>query len=92
MTSEYRNGDPNSFRNAKIGDYNGELLGVLHYPYDTVQPVAMRAMSERADYQELLAETPAVMEVLSREELDSCFTLEYYLKNVDFIFDRVGIE
>ena len=60
--------------------------------YDTVQPVAMRAMSERADYQDLLAETPAVMEVLSREELDSCFTLEYYLKNVDFIFDRVGIE
>ena len=59
--------------------------------YDTVQPVAMRAMSERADYQELLAETPEVMAVLSREELDSCFTLEYYLKNVDFIFDRVGI-
>ena len=59
--------------------------------YDTVQPVAMRAMSERADYQELLAETPAVMEVLTREELDSCFTLEYYLKNVDFIFNRVGI-
>ena len=60
--------------------------------YDTVQPVAMRAMSERADYQELLAETPEVMAVLSREELDNCFTLEYYLKNVDFIFDRVGIE
>ena len=59
--------------------------------YDTVQPVAMRAMSERADYQELLAETPEVMAMLSREELDSCFTLEYYLKNVDFIFDRVGI-
>ena len=60
--------------------------------YDTVQPVAMRAMSERADYQELLAETPEVMAVLSREELDSCFTLEYYLKNVDFIFKRVGIK
>ena len=59
--------------------------------YDTVQPVAMRALSERADYQELLAETPEVMAVLSREELDSCFTLEYYLKNVDFIFNRVGI-
>ena len=60
--------------------------------YDTVQPIAMRAMSERADYQELLAESADVMAVLSREELDSCFTLEYYLKNVDFIFDRVGIE
>ena len=60
--------------------------------YDTVQPIAMRAMSERADYQELLAESPEVMAVLTREELDACFTLEYYLKNVDFIFDRVGIE
>ena len=60
--------------------------------YDTVQPIAMRAMSERADYQELLAESSEVMAVLTREELDACFTLEYYLKNVDFIFDRVGIE
>ena len=60
--------------------------------YDTVQPIAMRAMSERADYQELLAESPEVMAVLTRAELDECFTLEYYLKNVDFIFDRVGIE
>ncbi len=60
--------------------------------YDTVQPIAMRAMSERADYQELLAESPEVMAVLTRDELDACFTLEYYLKNVDFIFDRVGIE
>ena len=60
--------------------------------YDTVQPIAMRAMSERADYQELLAESPEVMAVLSREELDGCFTLDYYLKNVDFIFGRVGIE
>ena len=60
--------------------------------YDTVQSIAMRAMSERADYQELLAESPEVMAVLTRAELDECFTLEYYLKNVDFIFDRVGIE
>ena len=59
--------------------------------YNTVQPIAMRAMSERADYQELLAESADVMAVLTREELDACFTLEYYLKNVDFIFDRVGI-
>ncbi len=60
--------------------------------YDTVQPVAMRAMSERVDYQELLAENEDVMSHLSREELDSCFTLDYYLKNVDYIFDRVGIQ
>lgn len=39
MTAEYRNGDPNSFRIAKIGDYGGKLLGVLHYPYQPVNTV-----------------------------------------------------
>ena len=57
--------------------------------YDTVQPVAMRAMAERADYQELLAENEKVMSLLAREELDGCFTLDYYLKNVDYIYNRV---
>ena len=39
ITSEYRNGDPNSFRNAKVGDYKGDLIGVLHYPFESVLPV-----------------------------------------------------
>lgn len=39
MTSEYRNGDPNSFHNAKLGDFKGELMGYLHYPYESVLPV-----------------------------------------------------
>ena len=39
LTAEYRNGDPNSFRNAKLGDYKGHLLGVLHYPYAPVSTV-----------------------------------------------------
>lgn len=39
MTSEYRNGDPNSFRNAKLGDFKGDLLGILHYPYEPLSPV-----------------------------------------------------
>ena len=59
--------------------------------YDTVQPIAMRAMAEREDYQELLAADAKVSSLLTREELDSCFTLEYYLKNVDYIFNRVGL-
>lgn len=60
--------------------------------YDTVQPVAMKAWSEGLDYQSLLKEEPKVMSRLSEEELASCFTLEYYFKNVDYIFKRVGIE
>lgn len=60
--------------------------------YDTVQPVAMKAWSEGLDYQSLLKEEPKVMSRLSEEELAACFTLEYYFKNVDYIFKRVGIE
>ena len=60
--------------------------------YDTVQPVAMRAMAEGASYQQLLKEEPTVMANLTEEELDSCFTLEYYMKNVDYIYKRNKIE
>ena len=59
--------------------------------YDTVQPVAMKAWSGHLDYKTLLLAEPKVCERLSREELDACFTLDYYFKNVDYIFSRVGL-
>lgn len=59
--------------------------------YDTVQPIAMRAMAEGAAYQDLLAQDPVIKEMLTPEELTACFTLEYYMKNVDFIYERNGI-
>ena len=60
--------------------------------YDTVQPVAMKAWTEGLDYKSLLVENGKVMGLLKKEELEGCFTLEYYFKNVDYIFKRVGIE
>ncbi len=59
--------------------------------YDTVQPIAMEAWTQDKDYKTLLEASAQVSEKLSREELDSCFTLDYYFKNVDEIFSRVGI-
>lgn len=56
--------------------------------YDTVQPVAMRAMAEGKPYQELLKEDATVMGALTPEELDACFTLDYYFKNIDHIYKR----
>lgn len=60
--------------------------------YDTVQPVAMKAMAENVSYQDLLKQNPVVMETLSEKELDDCFSLEYYMKNVDYIYKRNKIE
>ncbi len=59
--------------------------------YDTVQPVAMKAWTEGLDYLTLLKDNEKVCGLLSNEELESCFTLEYYFKNVDYIFGRVGL-
>ncbi len=59
--------------------------------YDTVQPIAMEAWTQNKDYKTLLEASAQVGEKLSREELDGCFTLDYYFKNVDEIFSRVGI-
>lgn len=60
--------------------------------YDTVQPIAMKAMSTGASYQDLLRQNETVMSVLTSEELDACFTLDYYMKNVDHIYKRNKIE
>ena len=59
--------------------------------YDLVQPIAMKAWTENLDYQTLLKESPEVSALLSPQELEACFTLDYYFKNVDYIFGRVGI-
>ena len=59
--------------------------------YDTVQPIAMKAWGEHLDYKTLLLQEPKVMSLLTAEELDACFTLDYYFKNVDYIFSRVGL-
>ncbi len=60
--------------------------------YDTVQPIAMRALEEKKNYQDLLKEDKKVSSLLTNEEIDECFTLDYYMKNVDFIYKRVGIK
>ncbi len=59
--------------------------------YDTVQPIAMKALNEKKSYQELLHLDPVVSNTLTSEEIDSCFTLEYYMENVDYIYKRIGL-
>ena len=60
--------------------------------YDTVQPLAMRAMAENKPYIELLKQDRIVSETLSSEELENCFTLDYYFKNLDHIYKRNNLQ
>ena len=76
--------------------YDGHIPGMTLAALCDISP-AVKEMAARefpeakfyADYQELLAQNEKVSSLLTREELDSCFTLDYYLKNVDYIFNRV---
>lgn len=60
--------------------------------YDTVQPISMEAYNNNKDYQELLKQNEKVKSYLTDEEIDSCFTLEYYFKEVPYIYKRLGLE
>lgn len=59
--------------------------------YDLVQPIAMQSLDEKKDYLTLLEENTKVSSLLTKEEIESCFTLDYYMKNVDTIYKRVGL-
>lgn len=59
--------------------------------YDLVQPLSMKAWEKKLDFIELLLESEDVLKHLSVDEIKGCTNLDYYLKNVDTIFKRVGI-
>ena len=60
--------------------------------YDTVQPIAMKALETKTHYRDLLKKDETITSVLTNEEIDSCFTLDYYLANVDYIYNRLGLK
>ncbi len=59
--------------------------------YDLVQPMAMKAFNEGIQLIDLLYDNSDITKLLSKADIDSCFTLEYYLKEVETIYKRVGI-
>jgi len=60
--------------------------------YEIVQRSAMRAWRERRSFLELLAEDAAVTDRLAPEELKACFDPAWYLRNVDAVFRRIGLQ
>lgn len=60
--------------------------------YDVVQPLAMQAWETETQFHTLLEETEAVTSLLNEAELADCFNTTYHLKNVDQIFERLGLQ
>lgn len=59
--------------------------------YELVQRHAMRSWRENLDFLGLLQADPEVTACLSPAELESKFDYQYYLRNVDEVFERLGL-
>ena len=60
--------------------------------YEIVQRASMSAWKERRPFWELLNDEPAVIERLAPAELKACFDPVWYLRNVNAVFRRAGLE
>jgi adenylosuccinate lyase len=79
--------------------FSGQLLLALtnkglsrEDAYELVQRNAMRVWDEDRDFRELVKADGDLKKSLSDEEIDRVFSLEHYLRNIDAIYRRVGIE
>ncbi len=59
--------------------------------YKIVQSTAMRSSNEGTSFKELLQKESEVMNYLSKKEVEEIFDFTKSKKNIDFIFERVGI-
>ena len=59
--------------------------------YDLVQRCAMKTWRQTIDFKEVLLKDKEILRRLSKKELDKVFNLDYYLRNVNKIFKKVGL-
>lgn len=59
--------------------------------YKVCQRNAAKCWDENVSYRTALAQDPDVTSRLTEDELDECFNLQHHLRNVDAIFERLGL-
>jgi adenylosuccinate lyase len=59
--------------------------------YRLVQSAAMKARGVGRSFKEMIGSDPIIRKYLSKEEISGAFDLNYYLRNVDMIYRRLGL-
>ena len=59
--------------------------------YDLVQMIALKSYNENISFKDLLLNNSDIIKNLSKEEIENCFTLDYYFKNIDYIYKKCKI-
>ena len=60
--------------------------------YDLVQPVAMKTLMEGSEFAQNVKANTQICQHLTADEIDACFTLDYYMSNVDHLFRQCDVE
>ena len=59
--------------------------------YELVQRNAMRVWKEKINFNELLKTDSDIMELVSEEEIDDLFDLSKIMKNINKVYERLGL-
>ena len=62
------------------------------YAYDIVQKCAFDASSLNRDFKEILSNNPKVKRYLSRNDIEACFDIKFYLRHIPVIFKNLNLE
>jgi len=60
--------------------------------YEMIQSAAIESMDQNIDFQEVIKNNIIINENLSKNEIDSMFDEEYFLKYIDQIFERLNFD
>lgn len=57
--------------------------------YRLVQNNSLKAWKQKTDFKKLLLSDPEIKKILTKKEIEECFSLDTYLSKIDFIFSKV---
>src|SRR6056297_453339 len=60
--------------------------------YDTVQPLAMQSWNEKKMFRDLVEANDEITNTLSDADIEEAFNLDHHTRNIERIFQRVGLE
>lgn len=64
---------------------------VREQAYDAVQPLAMQSWENQMPFKPIVEADAFIMSNLTQDEIDDAFDLKHHTRNVDTIFERVGL-
>lgn len=79
--------------------YSGRVLNKLvaagvsrEKAYDTIQPLTAKCWAEHVPFRPLVEGDSFISAHLSKKEIDDAFDYHWHLRNVDYIFHRLGLD